>query len=874
MESVATNSGLSSPPRDSEVWNTTLYKQFWSQKDRAPDALLFFRLGDFYELFGEDAIVAAPVMEVQLTSRDKKSDVPVPMCGVPVHAWTGYVEKLLSRGYKVALCEQLENPKDSNNKIVERGLVRILTPGLPVDFKHLPQKKKHFILSLSSSSGSQVKAVLHDFLSADFFSCELNSKTQLNDLLRRYDPAELLIANQADLKNEFWGLLDQSSTTVTSYSKGSADSLLKDYLRYTQCWSLEQLQEFWSEPLPLQMANSANQKVHAVLSQQVLEQWNVYPDLFEFLDQCGSVLGSRKLRDILAMPLCDVDLIKTRQATFKLLERPHELLKTTKLVNDVERLLGRFRVRAAQPRELIRFTLSLKAVYSTLSSQRENEGLWNKLYAEDSLPELKSSASFLADLLSDLETVLNLEVDSLRAQGLKDLIRPGADRKFDQLLEVFSGSQDWLSNYENTLRKETGIAKLKVRYNKVFGYFIEVSKAQSVNVPSSFERKQTMVNAERYATETLRDKEEEILSAEVNIEKRAEELLTALQNKVLCSDSKLKQTFASFAWIDALAGSVAGVQSAERYASWVVPEPSEGAFSFEIKEARHPLIESRLGSFVANSISLGGSKQPRILLLTGPNMAGKSTLMRQTGLCLLLAQCGFKVPAESMTFTPASSFYSRMGASDKILDGESTFMVEMKETAGILNESDDNSFILIDEIGRGTSTQDGLTIAQAVLESLHENSKALVVFATHYHELSEVAEGLSEAQNASMGIKEWEGELIFLRSLELQPASSSHGIHVAKMAGLPDSILSRAEELFANFKTQEQDSSQPKRKKSLPSDKFQMSLFEAAPVVTQAPQLESVESLKGLDINSLSPRDAWGLIEKIKSELQNSSKGS
>jgi DNA mismatch repair protein MutS len=439
----------------------------------------------------------------------------------------------------------------------------------------------------------------------------------------------------------------------------------------------------------------------------------------------------------------------------------------------------------------------MRPLYEILK-QEQSQKCWNDFFSSEQLPFIDSTAPALDDFLSSLENALNLDLDTTRLDELKDYIRPGYNEEFDRLKNIFSLTQSWLETYEEELKAKTAIGNLKIRYNRIYGFYIEVTKTHLNKIPDFFIRRQTMVNAERFTTDILKNKEREVIEADANIEACAKEILDNLSEKIRNQDEFLKVCLDQFAWIDAWAGIKKSITNLSRFGEWARPEilAEQTTMCFELVDSRHPLIEERQGSFVSNSLSLN-QNDCRLVLLTGPNMAGKSTLMRQCGICLFLAQCGIFVPASKLKLTPFHSFFSRMGATDKILEGDSTFMVEMKEMSCMLNEMCDRSFLLIDEIGRGTSTQDGLSIAQALLEYLHNQTKAVVIFATHYHELSQVAQRLSNAKNASMSIQEHNGELVFLRSLEWNAAPSSYGIHVAEMAGLPSEILKRSRELLS-----------------------------------------------------------------------------
>jgi DNA mismatch repair protein MutS len=787
------------PPREASAWKTPLYEQFWGLKDQVPDALLFFRLGDFYELFGDDALKAAPLLEVQLTARNKNHPEPIPMCGVPVHALDSYAERLLSKGFKIAIADQEEIDESSSRKLVERKIVRILTPGLPIDYEKLQGRQAHWLVSLARKPrSSSVQILVFDLLGSRLFEGELESAEALKDTLLRLQPKEILIESSwfADPKAlRTWGLDTEGSqikTHWTAWGSNDARKNLEEYVSYTQRLSSEELRRLLPESRGLSYLSGEKNLEYAQIPQSVLEQWAVVPELFDLLDKCGSVIGSRRLREWLSRPLMQAPRIRNRQSLLRNFDEK-SFLEFSREVYDLERLLGRFRLGVAQSLELLRFRSSFKSALAALKTLPLTQSEWQNFLAFEKLSGVENFTR-LESLAQHLDAALLESTELKKGLSPVELLREGYDAEFDRLQGLNRKGEEWLHSYEERLRKETGIASLKVRNNRVFGYYIEVTKTHLSKVPDFFERKQTTVQGERFTTEELRHREREILTASARAMERATELLEALIVEILSLDAELKKFVELFSWADAFAGVKKSLSFLKVKGPWIFPEivdSGEEVF-FEISEARHPLLEALYGDFIPNSLSLGKAGE-RIVLLTGPNMAGKSTLMRQTGLCLLLGQCGLPVPASQMKFAPCSGFYSRMGASDRILAGESTFMVEMKETASILREADAKSFVLIDEIGRGTSTTDGLAIARAVLEYLHDHTRALCIFATHYHELSEDAERLANVFNASMGIREWEGELVFLRKLVREAAHSSYGLYVAQWAGLPSKLLARAE---------------------------------------------------------------------------------
>ena len=877
---------VKSPPRESPVWKTALYEQYWRLKDSAPGCVLFFRLGDFYELFGEDAVTSAPLLEVQLTSRDKNSDCPVPMCGVPAHAIDSYAEKLLARGKHIALAEQLSEPGKA--KIVERGIIRILTPGLPVDFGRMDSRSQHWFLSvggkmsIGSRAGvpaeSSIQVQAFDFLGGELFQGEVAHLEELSDLLARLNPREILlpaswIASPGfSEKHPVFAESGNWYSRVTPWSGDNARENLEAYLVYTQRCAPDAVKNLLPDARDLATLSGAGGSDWARIPANVYEHWAVFPELFELFDGCGSAVGSRRLRSLIGAPLKNVQRIQRRQQAFALIKEPDLILSHAKDVYDFERILGRFRVGAAAPRELLRFLASFKAANAALQVAPLAQPEWQAFVRDEKLSNYADTRAQLEPIFRELQAALAVDVDATRMTQLSELILAGFDAEFDRLKNLQGDAESWLASFEEKLRGETGISSLKVRYNRVFGYYIEVTKTHLDKVPAHFERKQTTVGGERFTCLELREKENEILTAGVRCEQKAREILESLQGKILAQDKIFRDFIAHFSWVDAIAGLQSRVRKAKRFGPWSVPQVEAGDFYFTIQEARHPILENLTGNFISNSLELGRRDGKRLLVLTGPNMAGKSTLMRQTGICLLLAQCGLPVPAAAMNFAPCSGFYSRMGATDRILMGESTFMVEMKETASILRSADAQSFILLDEIGRGTSTQDGLAIARAVLDHLHNDLNAVCIFATHYHELSEAAEELPHAVNGSMGIREWEGELVFLRTLEFKPAESSHGIFVARMAGLPKKLLSRAQDLFLNHAESPAMNGKVSKKKPAAQSQLTFDLLVPAPAPAEIdPRLKSYaqlgeslsEHIRLLKLDEMSPKQAWLALEGI-----------
>lgn len=878
----------SSPARNSTAWQTPLYEQFWGLKDQAPEALLFFRLGDFYELFGDDALIAAPLLEIQLTARNKNHEDRIPMCGVPVSALETYAEKILGAGHKIAIADQVEEPS-KGKKLVKRDIVRILTPGLPIDFEKLDAKDSNWLVALARKPRTQSMEVsVFDLLSSRLHEGIVDGPDSLQNLLQLVRPREVLLESSliADAKAvEQWGFDEsiiegksQSLPTAhwTPWGGADAHQNLVEYLCFTQRKTAEQLGSLLPDARGLTELNGLKNPTYAHLPQSVLEQWAVLPELFDLLDGCGSAVGSRQLKKLLSTPLVDPSRIHRRQLFLQDGFDFRSFLAHSKGVYDLERLLGRFRLNVATPLELLRFKRSLNESLNALGTIGGQNKNWSLFLQDEGLESFSESQALVSRLSQKVNEAIVDEIEIKKGISAVDLIRPGYDKEIDRLHSLRDEGALWLHNYQEKLRDETGIPSLKVRNNKVFGYYVEVTKTHLAKVPEYFDRKQTTANGERFTTEELRNRERDILSSASALHARSHEIFESLVASINEIDEALKIFLETFAWSDCFAGVLKSVHKLRALGEWTWPEFVEKGESGEvaflkIEDGRHPVLEAMYRDFVPNSIELS-SMTKRCMLLTGPNMAGKSTLMRQTGLCLLLGQCGLPVSASRMKATPCSGFYSRMGASDRILAGESTFMVEMKETAHILREANERSFVLIDEIGRGTSTTDGLSIARAVLEYVVRHVQALCVFATHYHELSDDAARLDSAFNASMGIKEWKGSLVFLRKLLYEPAQSSYGLHVAQWAGLPSSVLKMAKIELARLTQIE------KQQKYASEDENQMNLFQGSvpeeensvPESDPSAQekAELLKSIEEIDLDALSPREAWqsldGLVAKAK----------
>lgn len=833
-----------------------MFEQYWSIKETLPDkVLLFYRMGDFYELFGHDAVEAASVMEVQLTARAKDADVPVPMCGVPAHSAEIYIERALKKGLSVAIAEQLEEA-GGGKKLVRRGIVRVHTPALCTQLDAVGAQEPNYLLVLDYKQRDGLfDVIVFDLLSQTRFTGVKKREEEVWDLLRWTKARELLVAQSLAPK-----FSDLTSVAVRPWADaGSALEILTQYLQFALVKPRSELSVLMGAEQPLSYLFASKERNEALISDLTLVQWDIEPHLRQTLDRCATSMGSRFLREWMRRPLAKTMQITGRQQLMRALESSAPAIHASlQGIYDGQRVMGRILAGAGQVKDLWQIATSLKrcqdvfaqfgALFESVSTVAQAEGLKPFGFV---CAEVNKTFDYL-------DTRMDLEVDFQKLQSGHQIYKKGFDAELDALRSVHEDGEAWLTGFEDQLKASTQISTLKVRFNRVLGFYIEVTKAQLGKVPKSFERKSSTVSAERFTTKELQEREQLMLSAESKLEQKIQAIIMEALSFLSGRADQLRDVFAWVAFVDANVGVLRAIRSLERYGTWIWPKLEDReSFSFEITEGRHPLIESRLGRFVPNTVCLGESAQ--VLLLTGPNMAGKSTLMRQCGLLLYLAQLGFPVPAKAMSLSPARAFFSRMGASDRILEGESTFMVEMQETALILSQSDAWSFVLVDEVGRGTSTQDGLAIARAVLEHLVEHNGARCIFATHFHELSEIGLSVKGVQNASMDLKEWKGELVFLRQLKLEAATKSYGLYVAKLAGLPPSLLKKAKSYFDGF--------------GLPQS--QLSLFVNTPSTSLEPHQNPttqvsiehtpwLEKLEGLDLEAMSPKQAWAFLEEWK----------
>jgi DNA mismatch repair protein MutS len=861
---------------------TPLMRQYQAAKAQHPDALLFFRMGDFYELFYEDAVVASRELQITLTARDRERTQP--MCGVPYHAVDGYLTRLLRKGYRIAICDQMEDPK-LTKKIVRREVTRLLTPGTALD-PTLGQEQNNYLAVIfiePSRESGRVGTALLDLSTGEFRAAEFSGPEALLlaiDELTKSQPSELLLPaslSESDLSGlegirtktllDDWiftseyaiPLLERQLEAhsldgygLTGHPAASiAAGAALHYVRQTQRLELVHLDSirFAERSGNLQLDQVSVRNLELI---EPLFSAGTGPDatLFRTLDFCQTPMGKRMLRASLLRPLFDAVMIEARyEAVGELhghLIQREELRKSLDGVLDLERLLGRVSLDSAGPRDLRALAQSLSrlpGIHRALAVLKASR--WQ---------HVSSSLDTMEDLAAEIDTKLVAEPPLTLADG--GAIAGGADKELDELRSISQSGRQSIAAIEERERHRTGIGSLKVRYNSVFGYYIEITKSNLKQVPADYERKQTLVNAERFTTPELKEYESKILTAQersVEIEKR---IFAELRAHVLTAAGRIRRSSNLVAESDLLAN-FAHLASLRSYVRPVIVEEP----LLEAAAARHPVVEalmeeSREGHFIANDLYLS-AEGPSLLLITGPNMGGKSTYLRQAAMLVILAQMGCFVPAASMRYGLVDRVYTRIGASDQLARGRSTFMVEMTETATILNTATRNSLVLLDEMGRGTATFDGLSLAWATLEYLHNQIGVRTLFATHYHELTLLAEQLQKVRNLKVSIQENSRGIVFLHRIEPGAASKSYGIEVAKLAGLPADVLTRARQVLREHEQQERRTVSAEQ----PAAQLQMTMF--TPISQRV-----ADRLAEADINSLTPLQALNLLEELKREIK------
>jgi DNA mismatch repair protein MutS len=802
---------------------TPMIQQYLEIKESYQDAILFYRMGDFYEMFFEDAIVASREMEITLTSRNKQAEDPIPMCGVPHHAADAYIAKLLEKGHKVAVCEQVEDPSQAKG-LVRREVVRVVTPGTVLE--SLDSKSTNYLAAVCSD-GENCGLAFLDLSTADFRMTQTESLAWLLEELGRVEPRELLVPEDVVHGLDWWQRqVDNCSVQDLDFKAFAYAGAHKRLIDQFQVHSLE---GFGVKHIPLAVRaagaildyvqrtqRQAAEHIRGVIpycrsdymiidevTARHLELFRAWHGggrkgtLVELLDRTLTAMGGRLLRVWLRYPLVQGKAISARQDAIGCL-RQHEAIRVQirqelERVYDLERLNSRVAMGSATPSDLVALRRSLKSLPRL-------KYLIGKL-EDPTLSELAENLDSLDDLFQLLQEALVDNPPPGSAAG--GVIRPGYDEELDRLLGLSRDAKKWIAQLEAEERQGTGISSLKVGYNKIFGYYLEVSKANLALVPESYIRKQTLVNAERYITEELKEYEIQVLTADERRIQLEGELFVALRSEVAKRGKRIQTSAAVVSELDVFSA-LAEVANRRNYCRPQINEDME----IHITEGRHPVVEAAMphGSFVPNDLHLDNDSR-QVIIITGPNMAGKSTVLRQVALIVLMAQIGAPIPASSAQIGVVDRIFTRVGATDELTRGRSTFMVEMQETAHILHQATERSLVILDEIGRGTSTFDGLSIAWAVAEFLHDwqGRGIKTLFATHYHELTELAATGPRVKNMNVAVKEWGEKIIFLRKLVAGGTNRSYGIQVARLAGLPAEVVERARQVLQHLEQETTD---------------------------------------------------------------------
>jgi len=890
--------------------STPLMRQYAAIKKEHPNALVFFRLGDFYELFFDDAVVAAKELQITLTSRNKEKGIAIPMCGVPYHSAEGYIAKLIRRGFKVAICEQMEDPRLAK-KIVRREVTRVVTPGTAAD-STLGSEENNFLAAVASL-GDRVGFAALDLSTGEFRATEFGGETaghRIQEELEQLRPKELLYASSAPLFDVANDPKRTSSLDSQSSSQGGMDSrarlaprdsgyaetpledwifardhavpLLENhfgvlslegfglagkpaaasaagailyYIRSTQRGTLDHVDRIGFYERQRCLVLDAVTVRNLELIEPLFAGTESGVTLFRSIDATVTPMGKRLLRSWMLRPSIDRIEIEARldavEAQVKDTLRREELRRALEGILDLERLLSRVTLETANPRDLLALAASLGRI------PHVRQGL--EAYRAERLAGLHTQIDELSDLRQKIEQTIVAEPPLTLSEG--GVIAAGVDRDLDELRDLSRNSKQYLAQLEQRERERTGIGSLKVKFNSVFGYYIEISKANLHLAPTDYERKQTLVNAERFTTPELKEYESKILDAQEKIVEIERRLFAELRSAIAGEAKRIRQTALALAEVDVLAA-LANVAALRNYCRpKFVAEGGANDGDLEIVDGRHPVIEQELAGerFVPNGLFLNLSTH-NIVVLTGPNMGGKSTYLRQAALIVILAQMGSFVPARSARLGIVDRVFTRIGASDNLARGRSTFMVEMTETSAILHTATPRSLILLDEVGRGTATYDGLAIAWAAIEYLHARVLAKTLFATHYFELTELAEQLTGVKNYHVSVKEAGGNVVFLRKVEPGAADRSYGIEVAKLAGLPNEVVVRAREVLAEHESAERQTSEHLTPGAMPERSAQLTIFTpiSQPVL---------EKLREVDLNRLTPLEALNLLAELKKEI-------
>ena len=877
---------------------TPMMQKYMETKEQYKDCILFYRLGDFYEMFFDDALVASKELEITLTGKSCGLEERAPMCGIPYHAVEGYLSKLVSRGYKVAICEQVEDPKLAKG-LVKREVIRVVTPGTNLNVQSLEAGKNNYLLSIAyTSDGIGISAA--DVTTGDYYVTEVEDLKKLNDELMKYEPSEI-ICNEAFLVsgfdvNDLKSRLHISVNALESHmfdDDGCRRILMKhfkvntliglgveefptgllaagallQYLYDTQKTDLEHFTHIYPYLTSKYMLLDSSTRRNLELTETLREKQK-RGSLLWVLDKTKTAMGARLLRNYIEQPLIEKDEMEKRLDAIQELNQDSisrdEIREYLNPIYDLERLLSKVTYKTANPRDLIAFRNSLEMlppIKTVLSA-----------FEKDELTEIREQIDGLEDIYQLIdEAIIEEPPISIREGGM---IKDGFDETIDRLRSAKHDGKQWLAQLEEEDRERTGIKNLKIKYNKVFGYYFEVTNSYKDLVPEDYIRKQTLANAERYTTPRLKELEDTILNAEDKLQTLEYDVFCRIRDIIAQELVRIQNTAKAIAKLDVYA-SLSLVSERNHY---VRPKLNEKGV-IDIKDGRHPVVEQMITNdmFIANDTFLDNGSHC-ISVITGPNMAGKSTYMRQTALIVLMAQIGCFVPARTANIGIVDRIFTRVGASDDLASGQSTFMVEMNEVANILRNATSKSLLILDEIGRGTSTFDGLSIAWAVIEHI-SNRKLLgakTLFATHYHELTELEGKMNNVNNYCIAVKECGDDIVFLRKIVKGGADKSYGIQVAKLAGVPDMVIDRAKEIVEQLSDNDitekvqsiaidnkNDSKAKKQPKYDEVDLAQMSLFDT---VTDE---DILKELMEIEVTTLTPLDALNTLYRLQNKLKN-----
>jgi len=866
-----------------------MIEQYLSIKEKYKDAILFYRMGDFYEMFFEDAQIASKILEITLTSRNKKDAAAVPMCGIPVRAIDNYIGRLINKGHKVAICEQVEDPAAAKG-LVKRDVVRVITPGMIVDNALLDEKTNNYILAITSNRGTLGLSYL-DISTGLFRISESDQPHALLDESIRISPSEILFPEFFRDDPELERMVAAFSEKSTSFLPdkafearsgremlieqfntrslegfgcegaepgiGAAGALLS-YVRETQKQNTEHIRriEWYSLDEFLMIDDISCRNLELMAN---LRTGSRQGTLLAVIDRCVTAMGSRLLKQWIRYPLIEPKQIQSRLSTVKEVKQHNDIRHLVrdhlKSVYDLERLSSKITMGQSNARDLVALKNSIQAFPEIFSCLAELTSDLIRMDG-DSAPQMIEDLYALAQLI---ESAIREDAPPTINEG--GIIKSGYNKELDDLTDINRDGKGWLAKLETDEKQNTGISSLKVKYNKVFGYYIEVPKSHSKNVPPNYVRKQTLVNAERYITDELKTYEITVLNAQEKMADIEFRLFNEIRNKIIECSGHLLQVAGFIARLDCLFN-LAEIAAQNNYSKPDIN--TEGII--QITDGRHPVVEKMITGerFVPNTIRLDDTES-QILIITGPNMAGKSTILRQVAILVLMAQMGSFVPAASASISVTDRIFTRVGALDNLSSGQSTFMVEMEETANIMNNAGSKSLVIMDEIGRGTSTFDGLSIAWAVADYLHDlcGTGVKTLFATHYHELTDLAQIKDKIKNYNIAVKEWNDEIIFLRKLVEGSTNRSYGIQVARLAGIPGKVIGHAKKVLSEIENREHGSRIPMiQDEDRPKGQTQLNLF-------RKPEEIIIENLQTLDLSMMTPLDALNYLNQLKEKAGN-----